>query len=110
MAKKECTISITKGLKNAVDNYALQMIVQMLEKVSLGDDIVNISLNKCPYCSKQRISLSYNDEKELAADVESERCVFCDNSIDEKLLTFMLSDNEQVICLTSEMEKMLAEK
>ena len=94
--------SVTNGILERVDNYVLQVILQMMPDIKT-DEIVTFKLGACPHCNKQRIFIE-GSEKE---DYVGERCVFCDNAIDETVLVYQHDIGKQLIFLKSEAEELM---
>lgn len=90
---------ITKGIREQVDNYALQKILFMIEDSKIKtDDLVVIQLGKCPHCSKQRISMLGDENGE---------CFFCEKPVDQEVIVYQVEENKQIICLKSEAEELI---
>ena len=100
--KNQAEQHITKGIKETIDNYALQKILFMIDGAKVKkDELIKIKLGKCPHCSKQRISLE-NDE--------AGECFFCEKPVDQVVIVYQLEENKQLICLESEAEELVEQQ
>lgn len=106
--QKDINQFISKGVKEKVDNFALQGIIKLIEENKLGiDDLYHINLGVCEFCNKQFIGLEFNGEKLF----NRELCVNCEKPIRERLVVYTYIDVEaaevkQIICLESEAEEL----
>lgn len=103
MAKK-MNISVTKGITQNVDNYALQKVLMALEKTKIKlDELLRMQLNKCEFSQKQAVTI-YNDDESVKESIE---CFFCEKPINESLIVYHYENDEIVICLESEAEELI---
>ena len=95
------------GVLERVDNYVLQVVIQMLKDVDMKNgDIKVFKLNACPHCRKQRIFI----EDAETEDYVSEKCVFAENPVDETVLVYQYESGKQLLCLETEAEKLMVKQ
>lgn len=103
--QKDINQFISKGVKEKVDNLALQGIIKLIEENKLGvEELYHINLGVCEFCNKQFIGLEFEGEKLFNRDL----CVNCDKPIRERLVVYTYMEDtevEQIICLESEAEE-----
>lgn len=97
---------ITNGFKETIDNLVLQAILGMIKDVSTKEgDMLEVHLNACPFCDKQRIVLVNAETEEM----EDNTCIFCEKAVDEEVLVYEYEKDKQVLCLKSEALDLLGE-
>lgn len=94
----------SNGVLEKVDNYVLQVIIQMIKDTDIKtDEIKTFKLGACTHCSKQRVFV----EDSVKEDYVGERCVFCEKPVDETILVYQYEIGKQLICLESEAEELV---
>ena len=99
---------VTKGVLESIDNYTLQKILILVGNLKLkSNEMIELKLNKCSHCDKQRIYIVDNDRDTLLDDV----CFFTIKSSDAEVIIYNDSDTKKVvICLLKEAQDLVNKK
>ena len=108
--KKDLIEVASKGLLSTVDNFAFQVMKNMVQGAKLKEDeLVTVTLNACPHCKKQRIVIDDAENE----DFESEQCIFCEKPVDVRVVAYRFTDDEgekMLYCTEKEAESLIEEK
>lgn len=99
----------TKGMTDTVDNLVLQTLIKMTEEVKIKDEeMLRFQLNKCEFCSKQRIFFD-SEDKENRENIEI--CMFCQKPVNEVVLVYQYTKEngevKQLYGLEKELEELM---
>lgn len=99
---------VTKGITDTVDNLVLQTLIKMTEEVKIKDEeMLRFQLNKCEFCSKQRIFFDSEDD-ENRENIET--CMFCCKPVNEVILIYQYTKDgevKQLYVLEREVEELM---
>ena len=105
MSKELIEQSISKGIREKIDNFALQQLISITKEAKLKkDDLVVFRFGVCPFNNKQYIAYD-NKDKET-----EEKCFFCEKPVNEEVVAYMMDERQLIYCLLSEAEELVKQR